>query len=195
VSLAEDVSMAFLLVLERLSPLERAAFLLHGALEVPFAEVAQMLGRSEEAVRRLASRARDEIRRNGRRRIMPTHDAQGVRDRLLEALRRGDVAALTELLTEDVVLLSDGGGKKPAAIVPIEGRDRVASFLSGVARKGWSALREVRGVVINGLPGFLLYSPEGLEQTLAVEVDTGGHISAICVTRNPEKLTRASVSG
>jgi RNA polymerase sigma-70 factor, ECF subfamily len=195
VSIAEDVSIAFLLALERLSPLERAAFLLHDALDVPFSEIANMLGRTEEAVRRLASRARNEIRQDHHRRIAPPQDAQRVRDRLLDALRRDDVAALTELLTEDVMLVSDGGGKKPAATQPIAGRDNVASFLAGVARKGWELIREMRGVAINGLPGWLMFTADGLEQTLAVEVNPAGHISAIYVTRNPDKLMRASGSG
>ncbi|HTV92022.1 MAG TPA: RNA polymerase sigma factor SigJ [Verrucomicrobiae bacterium] len=186
ITIAEDVSFAFLLALERLSPLERAAFLLHDALDVPFSEVAQTLERSEESVRRLASRARRAIRETSPRRVEPPPAADELRARFTSAVLSGDMAQLTAILTEDVTLISDGGGKKPAAIKPLHGADHVGRFLIGVTRKG-AAQAEVRPAAINGLPGFLLVADGALDGLWALET-RGEKIAAIYVTRNPEKL-------
>jgi RNA polymerase sigma-70 factor, ECF subfamily len=186
VTVAEDVSFAFLLALERLSPLERAAFLLHDALDVPFAEIAATLERSEESVRRLASRARRAIHEDTPRRITPPPAADELRARFTTAVLSGDVAQITAILTDDVKLLSDGGGKKPAAINPLHGADRVARFLDGVARKG-AAGAEVRPASVNGLVGFLFVADGVLDGLWALET-RGEKISAIYVSRNPEKL-------
>jgi RNA polymerase sigma-70 factor, ECF subfamily len=187
VTVAEDVSFAFLLALERLSPLERAAFLLHDALDVPFAEIARTLERSEESVRRLASRARRAIHEETPRRIAPPLGADELRERFTTAVTSGDIAQIMALLTEDVKLLSDGGGKKPAAINPILGADHVARFLEGAARKGL-ADHEARPATINGMVGFLFLDPTGeLDGLLTLETQ-GEKISAIYVSRNPEKL-------
>jgi RNA polymerase sigma-70 factor (ECF subfamily) len=187
-SLAEDVSMAFLLALQRLSPLERAAFLLHDALDVPFAEIATMLERSEESVRRLASRARDAIRTARPRRIAPPANMDELRRRFLAALADDDVSALAELLTEDVVLLSDGGGKRIAAAKPIVGREDVSTFVHGVVRKGLARVTELRPASVNGAPGWLVFTAEGIEQTLSFETDDAGRIQTIYAVRNPDKL-------
>ncbi len=112
-SLADDISFALLLALERLAPLERAAFLLHDVLDVPFAEVAQTLGRAEPAVRKLASRAREHVR-DANRRVADRAKAVQLRDAFLDALMNEDAAAMSELLAADVVFTSDGGGKVPA---------------------------------------------------------------------------------
>jgi RNA polymerase sigma-70 factor, ECF subfamily len=187
VTVAEDVSFAFLLALERLSPLERAAFLLHDALDVPFAEIAQTLERSEESVRRLASRARRASHENTPRRIAPPAAADELRKRFTTAVLSGDIAQITAILTDDVKLLSDGGGKKPAAINPILGADRVAAFLGGVAHKGL-ADHEVRPAMINGMVGFLVVDPGGELDGLITLETRDEKISAIYVSRNPEKL-------
>ncbi|MBV8636959.1 MAG: RNA polymerase sigma factor SigJ, partial [Candidatus Eremiobacteraeota bacterium] len=188
VGVAEDISYAFLLALERLSPLERAAFLMHDALDVPFAEIAQTLGRTEESVRRLASRARVAIQSETPRRIARPADAEALRDKLGAAVLNDDVAGLMAMLTDDVTFLSDGGGKRAAAIVPVTGRDRVTKMLTGLAKKGYGRFREVLPTWINGLPGWAFFTDEGLEQTLAVETD-GTTVSAIYVMRNPDKLS------
>jgi RNA polymerase sigma-70 factor (ECF subfamily) len=187
VALADDVSFALLLALERLSPLERAAFLLHDALDVPFAEIAQTLGRSELAVRRLASRAREHVREARSRNFVAREDALRMRDAFLAALRGDDLAALQRLLTADVVLTSDGGGKAVAAIVPLVGPDRVGRFLLGIARKSSGIVRAVVPARINTLPGFVLLGEHGVLQTFALDLD-GERIRAIYVTRNPDKL-------
>ncbi len=191
VSIAEDVSFAFLLALERLSPLERAAFLLHDALDVPFDEIARTLERSEESVRRLASRARRAIREETPRRVASPLAADVVRARFTTAVLSGDITEITAILTEDVRLLSDAGGKKPAAIKPLRGPDHVARFLLGVSKKGAAGGAKVRPAAINGLPGFLLVVDGALEGLWALE-SRGEKIAAIYVSSNPDKLAAVS---
>jgi RNA polymerase sigma-70 factor (ECF subfamily) len=193
VTVAEDISYAFLLALERLSPLERAAFLLHDALDVPFAEIAQTLNRSEESVRRLASRARVAIHDETPRRVPRPADAEAIRDRLGAAILGGDVNGLMAMLTTDVTLLSDGGGKRTAAINPLVGPDRVARFLVGVAKKGAANIREIIPTWINGMPGWAILDTEGLDQTIALDIE-GETVRGIYVTRNPDKLTGAQAA-
>ena len=185
-SIADDLSFALLLALERLSPLERAAFLLHDGLGVPFPEIAQTLQRSEEAVRKLASRARARLH-EARPPVISREQAERLRDRLMQALQRDDVAELERVLTSDVVFVSDGGGKAFAATVPVLGRDRVTKLLSGLVRKGASRLRGVELVYLNGLPGVLLYEDTGLATAFAVQTNAQG-VSAIYAVRNPDKL-------
>ncbi|MDP9107121.1 MAG: RNA polymerase sigma factor SigJ [Candidatus Eremiobacteraeota bacterium] len=191
-ALADDVSFALMLALERLSPLERAAFILHDVLDVPFAEIATTLDRSEEATRRLAARAREHVREPRNRRSTQREATSRMRDAFAAALRAGDVEALTQLLTDDVVLLSDGGGKASAAINPLLGRGRVSAFLIGLARKRAADVTAVIPALLNGDPGFVVLGnergfEEGVIQTLAIETN-GTQITAIYVTRNPDKL-------
>jgi RNA polymerase sigma-70 factor (ECF subfamily) len=187
--LADDISFALLLALERLAPLERAAFLLHDALGVPFDEVAQTLGRSEPAVRKLASRGRDHVRDAKRRATIKRDEAMKLRDAFLDALTNDDAAALQHLLTTDVLFVSDGGGKVPAATVPVAGAERVTQLLLGLKRKGGAAIRRIELVTLNGLPGLALYTDAGLETAMALEV-SDGHIAAMYAVRNPDKLRR-----
>lgn len=186
-TLADDVSFALLLTLERLSPLERAAFLLHDVLDVPFAEIATTLERSEVAVRRLASRAREHVRELRDRAPVRREAALHLRDAFLAALEADDLAALQRLLTQDVVLLSDGGGKATAALNPLVGPDRVGRFLVGITRKGTTKATAVLPASINTLPGFVTLGPDGIASTIAIESD-GDRIRAIYITRNPDKL-------
>jgi RNA polymerase sigma-70 factor (ECF subfamily) len=191
-ALADDVSFALMLALERLSPLERAAFILHDVLDVPFAEIATTLDRSEEATRRLASRAREHVREPRNRRSTQREATSCMRDAFADALRAGDIEALTHLLTDDVVLLSDGGGKAPAAINPLIGPARVSAFLIGLAKKRAADVTAVIPALLNGDPGFIVLGNErgfddGVIQTLAIETN-GTQITAIYVTRNPDKL-------
>ncbi|MBV8581123.1 MAG: RNA polymerase sigma factor SigJ [Candidatus Eremiobacteraeota bacterium] len=192
-TLADDVSFALMLALERLSPLERAAFILHDVLDVPFAEIASTLHRSEEAARRLASRGREHVRESRTRRSTRRADAIRLRDAFTAALLAGDVDAVIHLLTDDVVLLSDGGGKATAAINPVVGADHVARFLVGVATKGAPYISRIVPALLNGDPGYVIFGDEhrtgeeAVVQTLAIETD-GERINAIYVTRNPDKL-------
>lgn len=191
--LADDVSFALLLALERLDPLERAAFLLHDALGVPFSEVAQTLERSEEAVRKLASRARTRVQDGQRAPRVSRMKAARLRDRFLEALQHDDAAALQALLVEDVVLTSDGGGKVAAATVPVFGSDRVARFFIGVTRKGAAQIRRIELTEINGLPGYVVFDTQGVNLAMAFESD-GDRIRNIYVVRNPDKLARVAAA-
>lgn len=185
--LADDISFALMLALERLAPLERAAFLLHDALSVPFDEVAQTLGRSEEAVRKLASRARDHVRDAGRRSAMKHDDAVRLRDAFLAAISNDDAAALQRLLTDEVLFVSDGGGKVPSATVPVTGSGRVTQLLLGLKRKGAAAVRRIELITLNGLPGYALFTDAGLDTVMALQV-SNGRIAAMYAVRNPEKL-------
>ncbi len=185
--LADDLSVALLLVLERLSPLERAAFLLHEAFDMDFDDIADALGRSPEACRQLASRARQHVRAERPR----FHTSAESRAKLLAAfeavMTSGDLAAFSELLAEDVVLYADGGGKRPAALEPIRGKHAVLDLFGRlVAQRSFSQVRRFDRASINGSPGFVVHLPDGV-QTLAFEVD-GDRIVAVYVVRNPDKL-------
>ena len=197
--MAEDLSVALLLALERLSPLERAAFLLHDVFDYSFAEVADTLRRNEAACRQLASRARTRVREARPAGAIPTRTGSGAMDEkhaelvsaFIAASRSGDVAALTRLLTSDAKLVTDGGGKVAAALNVIDGAERVAAFLAGVVRKGWTDDLTIRFDSINGLPGLLVSGPDGLAQTVAFEIE-GDAAKAIYIVRNPDKLKHLS---
>jgi RNA polymerase sigma-70 factor (ECF subfamily) len=193
--LAEDLSVALLLALDRLSPLERAAFLLHDVFDYSFTQVAEALGRNEAACRQLASRARSRVREArpvgslpaspGSSSVDPKH-AELV-SAFINASRSGDLDTLTRLLANDAKLVTDGGGKVSAALNVIEGADRVAAFLAGVVRKGWTDDVTVRFETINGLPGLIVSGSKGLVQTNAFEIENDV-VKAIYVVRNPDKL-------
>jgi RNA polymerase sigma-70 factor (ECF subfamily) len=191
---ADDLSFALMLALERLSPLERAAFLLHDVFGVDFAEVAATLDRAEPACRQLAARARAHVRAARPRFSVPDDRRQALASAFMDALRTGDISTFSSLLTEDAVLYSDAGGQHKAALNPIRGRDRIVRFYSGLARKGrlpgpwarWEAS------IINGLPGFILVDEDGNVRTIAIEF-SGDRISAVYAVLNPEKLQHLTV--
>lgn len=188
--LAEDLSIALLLTLDRLTPLERAAFLLHEVFDFSFGEVAAALERSEAACRQLATRARNHVRTvqprgTGAGQIAGRH-AQ-LLAAFVAAAQSGDLDGLVGLLAEDVRVVTDGGGKVAAALNVIEGADRAARFLIGATRKGWREDYRLRLATINGLPGLIVEGEKGVVQTSAFEVE-GGRIRALYVVRNPDKL-------
>ena len=197
--LAEDLSIALLLTLDRLSPLERAAFLLHDVFEFTFTEVASVLERSEAACRQLAGRARAHVRKARPRGATAPPARAGQIDakhaQLLSAFaaatQSGDLNALTKLLAADVRVMTDGGGKVRAALEVIDCADRVARFLVGVTRKHpgqwWRDDFTVRLAAINGLPGVIVDAPEGPVQTTTFELE-GDVIRALYIVRNPDKL-------
>ena len=210
--LAEDLSIALLLTLDRLSPLERAAFLLHDVFDFSFSEVAKALERSEAACRQLASRARAHVRAiRPRGATSPVsqkpHSGEGgsrsgqvdarhaeLMSAFVSATQSGDLNALMQLLASDVRVVTDGGGKVAAALNVLDGADRAARFLVGAARKGWRDDFTLRFATINGMPGVIIDAPEGLVQTAAFEID-GDVIRAVYVVRNSDKLRHlASVS-
>lgn len=188
---AEDVSVAFLLALERLTPLERAVFLLHEAFDADYAAIARTLGRSEAACRQLAARAKAHVREARPRFQVPDAEAARLAGAFMAAARAGDWTALGDLLAEDAVLISDGGGKRKAALRPLVGRADVVRLIQGVAWRGvgWAADAPVRLARINGALGAIIDAADGA-QTVAFEPSGDGRIGAIYIVRNPDKLGR-----
>jgi RNA polymerase sigma-70 factor, ECF subfamily len=186
---AEDVSVAFLLALERLSPLERAVFLLHDVFDEDYAAVAETLGRSEAAVRQLASRAREHVRDARPRFSVSEERALELATAFMAAALHADFDQLSSLLAQDAVMVTDGGGKRKAALRVLVGRDDIVGLLQGLAWRGSVPFVErLERARINGWPGFILHLAEGPE-TLAFEPGDDGLIAAVYQVRNPEKLT------
>ncbi len=184
----QDLTLTLLLALERLSPLERAAFLLHDVFGTPFADLAVTLKRNEAACRQLAARARAHIQAAQPRYPVDVREAEAITEAFFKASRLGDMTSLTRLLAPDAVLLSDGGGIRLATLNPILGRDKVARFFTGLARKYGPQLPPRPHIgPINGLPGYVTLESDGLPQSTAVKIENG-LISAIYIVRNPHKL-------
>lgn len=184
----EDVTLPLMLALERLSPLERAAFLLHDIFGLDFEEVAKTIDRDPAACRQLASRARNHVRDARPRFQVEKKRGMEIVDAFFAASRSGDMAALGALLADDVSLHSDGGGKRSAAVRPVEGRRTVMRLFRALAVLGRKyPPRSMRTAFVNGLPGFVAQEADGHFTTTAFDVE-GGKITAIYVMRNPDKL-------
>jgi RNA polymerase sigma-70 factor (ECF subfamily) len=184
----EDVTLPLMLVLERLSPLERAAFLLHDVFGLEFDEVASAIDRDAAACRQLAARARSHIREARPRFKVEKQRGLALAEAFFAASRSGDLKTLGAMLAADVSLHADGGGKRPAATAPIFGFDAVMKlheYLASFFRENDS--RFVRAGFINGLPGFVTFEADGELSTTALEIE-GGKVAAIYVVRNPDKL-------
>jgi RNA polymerase sigma-70 factor, ECF subfamily len=186
--LAHDISVALMLLLERLSPLERASFLLHDVFGLDFAEVARALHRNEAACRQLAARAREHIEAGRPRFAASPEEGRRLAAAFQAAAATADTQAIARLLADDAVLYTDGGGKRVAALNPIRGPDKIARFFEGVARKNaaFTAIT-ARHAIVNGMPGFVLHEDDGSVDTMAFE-HRDGRIVAIYIVRNPEKL-------
>jgi RNA polymerase sigma-70 factor, ECF subfamily len=183
---AEDVVQdAFL---RRLSPLERAAFLLHDVFGLDFEEVAATIGREPAACRQLASRARAHVRAARPRYPLPRERGLEIAEAFFAASRDGDTERLRALLAADVTVYADGGGKVPAGTVPVVGLDDVMRLFATFA-PAFAASRShlVRYGLINGLPGFVTIERDDILQTTALEIEHEG-VVAIYVVRNPDKL-------
>jgi RNA polymerase sigma-70 factor (ECF subfamily) len=183
-----DVTLPLMLALERLSPLERAAFLLHDVFGLEFEEVAATIKRDAAACRQLAARARTHVREARPRFQVEKQRGLELAGAFFTASRSGDMKALGAMLAADVSVHADGGGKRPAAVQPIFGFDavmKVHEFLADLFRKGGSKL--VRAGFINGLPGFVTLEADGELQTTALDIENG-KVAAIYVVRNPDKL-------
>ncbi|MGX5680228.1 RNA polymerase sigma-70 factor [Schumannella luteola] len=182
---AEALSLAALLLLERLTPAERAAYVLHEAFDYPFRQIAEVLEVSEANARQLGSRARKHLDSERRAEVSPA-DRERLLGALLAAMRSGDVAALEQTLAEDVLVLSDGGGVVSAARKPVVGRERVALFLTGVATKLATDVEFVP-VAVNG--GFAtLGVRDGRPQSLTTVQFDGDSISSVYIVMNPAKI-------
>jgi RNA polymerase sigma-70 factor (ECF subfamily) len=189
---AQDVSVAFMLALERLSPLERAAFLLHEVFDVDFDEIARRLERSPAACRQLASRARNHVKADYARREVEEEERERLFSAFSEAVRSLDVDALAKVLAEDAVMLSDGGGKVAAVPRPLHGGALVAKTFIGFARLPGSRAWRLEPARINGLPGCLVFDDATgrLVQTIALapSATAPDRIGALYIQRNPDKL-------
>ncbi|MFF7651272.1 RNA polymerase sigma factor SigJ [Streptomyces sp. NPDC007983] len=184
VALDESVNMAFLVVLESMTPAERVAFILHDVFRYPFAEVAEIVGRTPAACRQLASSARRRIRA-ARGPAAPTAGQAGLVRHFKEAWEAGDIGALVGLLDPDATMIADGGGLASTALRPIEGSERIAQYLAHIAGKA-SGLTLLERTV-NGRPG-LVAQHSGVTVTVAAFSLDGGRITHIWAVRNPEKL-------
>lgn len=189
VEMADSLSMAFLVLLETLSPEQRAAFLLHDVFEYGYDEVAAIVGTSEANARQLAARARRHLRERRPRYDAPPERREELASRFLAAALEGDVDGLEALLAEDVVLHGDGGGKVPALARSLSGREKVARVLVHWATLGRQTPGvSVRPVVVNGQPGFMALDGEGrLVNVMALEF-SGDLISEVHSIVNPDKL-------
>lgn len=187
-ALAQDVSFALMLALERLSPLERAAFLLHDVFDMEFSEIAGILDRTEAACRQLASRARGNIRRDRPRFDVAETESAVIADAFFSAARSGDVQALGRLLGDGATLHGDGGGKKTAVLNVITGGDRITRLFAGLAAKPDHRPPLLRlPVKLNGLPGELSVEADGTRQAGALDI-RDGIVRAVYIIRNPDKL-------
>lgn len=185
--IADDLSIALLVTLERLSPLERAAFLLHEVFDLDYGDIASALGRTEEACRQLAARARQHVRAE-RPRFAPSDENREKFFAAFEAvMTSGDVSGFAQLLADDAVLYADGGGKRAAVLDPVRGKENILRLFSEVmARRSFFRREQLERASINGLPGFVLRSEEGV-QTTALEIE-GDQVVALYTVRNPDKL-------
>jgi RNA polymerase sigma-70 factor (ECF subfamily) len=185
---AEDVSVAFLLALERLSPLERAVFLLHDVFDADYGHIAAMLERSEPACRQLAARARAHIRDARPRYDVSQAEVARLAAAFMAAAERGDFAALSDVLAKDAVLITDGGGKRKAALRPLIGREDILALLKGLSWRGrWLDGAKVRLARINGFLGAIVEASDGV-MTVAFEPSEDGKLGAVYLLRNPDKL-------
>jgi RNA polymerase sigma-70 factor (ECF subfamily) len=188
VQVDESVSMALLLLLERLTPVERAVFLLREVFDYTHAEIADVLELTEANCRQLLRRAREHVRLRRPRFKASAKEHGEVLERFHAAARNGDMDKLLALLSRDVVLHSDGGGKAPALPLPVHGPDKVArTIVNGL--RALSSLKPVQRIVeVNGEPGIVSYV-NGLPQSVFTLQVTNGHIEAIFIITNPGKLS------
>jgi RNA polymerase sigma-70 factor (ECF subfamily) len=189
--LADSLSQAFLLMLERLSPTERAAYLLRAVFDYEYSEIADVLGKTEVHVRQIISRAKSRVTRDMPRFRPEPEKADNMAERFVAACRAGDVELVEQMLTEDVEVYSDGGGKVSAARVVIRGRSRAAKFLAGV----FHAKRRDYGMhpaTVNGDPGVVFSMDGAVVHVVSVRIE--GTVKAVYMTLNPDKLSRWSVA-
>ena len=188
VELAESVSMAMLLVLETLAPVERAVFVLHEVFGVPYDEIAEAVGKSPAAVRQVAHRARDHVAARRPRGAVSATQIRGALEAFQRAVETGDLQGLLDMLAPDVVLLGDGGGVRQAVPRPVVGAGKVGRLLAvGLPRVGGHASFEA--VQVNGFPALIVRIGGEIDDVVAVRMDDG-LITALYVVRNPGKLLR-----
>jgi RNA polymerase sigma-70 factor (TIGR02957 family) len=188
VELADNVSMAMLLVLETLTPTERAVFVLREVFDLPYDEIADAVGKNGAAVRQIAHRARSHVAARRPRGTVSRATARDALAAFQRAVETGDLQGLLDLLAPDVVLVGDGGGVKQAVLRPIVGADRVGRVLAGGLGRvdGRATLRPAQ---VNGHPALVMSLDGELDTVLALRID-GGLVTGVYAVRNPEKLSR-----
>ncbi|UTH75374.1 RNA polymerase sigma factor SigJ [Chromobacterium sp. IIBBL 290-4] len=191
---AQRVSYGWLLALQRLGPLERAAFLLREVFELEYPEIGRVLQRRPEACRQLASRAKRKLAEEPAAATRPPADPEGLFRAFVGALESGDAAELSQLLAEDALYMADGGGKARALPAPLSGRLAVARLLLGIWRRWRAEGFRLTPQWLNGMPGALAWRDGRLEMALSLECDAAGRIIALYAMRNPDKLAHLSGS-
>ncbi|WP_307847051.1 RNA polymerase sigma-70 factor [Micromonospora sp. D93] len=192
VELAENVSMALMLVLETLAPTERAVFVLHEVFDVSYDEIAAALDKTPSAVRQIAYRARRHVDARRPRQVVPASLTRAVLDSLRHAVEIGDLQGILHVLAPDVVLVADGGGIKQAALRPVIGADKVARMVvTGIGKV--DSILTAEPTVVNGNPSLVLRLDGRLDGVLAVRVENA-LITGLYYVRNPEKLTRVETA-
>ncbi|WP_429588630.1 RNA polymerase sigma factor SigJ [Sphingomonas zeicaulis] len=184
---ADDITVTLMLAMERLSPLERAAFLLHDVFEIGLHEIAVTLGREPAAVRQLASRARKHVQAARPRFTVEVAEADRMARAFFAAAHDGDMAQLSALLAQDVEIHTDGGGKVLALRNVLRGIERALRLFAGIRRKNVLPPTLLRTVMIDGLPGYISFDQAGALQTTALDT-RDGKIVAIYIVKNPDKL-------
>jgi RNA polymerase sigma-70 factor (TIGR02957 family) len=189
VEMADSLSLAFLVLLESLSPEQRAAFLLHDVFDYGYDEVAEIVGKSEDNARQLAARARRHVEERRPRFESSRQHRDELANRFFAAAREGDLAGLESLLAHDVVLHGDGGGKVPALARSLHGRNRVARTLRNWARQGARiAGLEIRRAEVNGQPGAIIVDRQGaVFSVMALDI-ADGEVKSVRSVVNPDKL-------
>jgi RNA polymerase sigma-70 factor (ECF subfamily) len=189
VELASSLTTAFLVLLEQLTPTERAVFLLREVFELDFDEIARSIGKSQANTRQILTRARSRLRDARPRFTASRRESEEIVRQFRHACATGNVEELMAVLHADATLVSDGGGKAIAATRPVLGADRIAKFMLGYAGKLHWSESHFELVTVNGTPGLLLRHPIAGDGTYSFDI-VGGRIRAIYVVRNPDKLRR-----
>ncbi|HGM5831994.1 TPA: RNA polymerase sigma factor SigJ [Serratia marcescens] len=187
--LSSSLSTAFMLLLERLTPRERAAYLLHDIFDLPYADLAMTLGGEETACRKLVSRAREKVGRPEERNTQPTERQEALLIAFKTAVETADIEPLSTLLSEDVKLSADGGGKVPANLAELVGKREVLEFIGGKLPVFWRAYLW-QHALINGVPGALLSEQGRITASVSLSLNAEGRLAQVFIVRNPSKLSQ-----
>lgn len=187
IQMADSLSMAFMVLLESLTPTERACFLLREVFDYEYEEIARIVGKTEANCRQMVSRARLRIRERRPRFDVSSEMQTRLTGQFMQACASGDLQGLMSLLAEDATLVSDGGGRVTAARKPIQGADHIARFLAGLVKKAGPARLTIRPTLVNGQPGFIAYWDNRLVNVLSLDI-ADNRIRAIYIVVNPDKL-------
>jgi RNA polymerase sigma-70 factor (ECF subfamily) len=186
--LAADLSIAFLTLLERLAPEERAAFLLHDVFDVGYSDIASVLEKSEAACRQVVHRARERVRGDRKRFDVPESAKAEMLQKFMAAMEARNEQALLALFAPDATWTADGGGKTGAGLLPILGADRIAKLVISIREKFWAADRTLEIATVNGETGLCILDGNRVTATISIATD-GAHILAVYAVVNPDKLS------